>query len=52
MGGGSSKEAQLSRFGQFLTAPERRALELAFLAISSTQEAKAFSKRQFTVRKG
>ena len=49
MGGGSSKQAQLERYGQLLSPAERRALETTFHEIAGAADATSFTDKQFSV---
>ena len=49
MGGGSSKESQLERYGKQLGRVEREAVGRCFLAISGSESAQSFGEGQLRV---
>lgn len=50
MGGGSSKEAQLQKLGQFFSTQEQQCLNRTFHIIAGYDEATFFSKDELQVR--
>ena len=50
MGGGTSRQALLERYGELLSRKEREALNRCFTAIAKSQEIDHFTLKQLQVR--